>query len=250
MERETRINKFRIYKIHTIFSNCFGAFNVKLWSCKRLNLSLYDIQLFRFFFSLICVESAGGAVLFFTDSSCKMKVLLWFCSSDWIASCWGGRYSITQQRQLAFDCIVMRHFRKLSHSAVSGPSSHSHCSHTPPTSAIGHSVCGFSLHDSKKATATSSKHHPPVAACRNPRGKTLLGLKEWFVWNAEQMNRMRLAVFQAGDDFSYVYIWTYIPNYLRVDWLCYTWSEARYTAINVRPYFFFQHARTSSSLCP
>lgn len=187
----------------------------------------------------------GGAVLFFTDSSCKIKVLLWFCSSDWIISCWGGCCSMNQQRQLVFDCIVMRHFRKLSHS-VSGLNSHSRCSHTPSTNAIGHSVCGFSLHDSKKATATPSKH-PPLWPSAKILGKTLLGLKEWFVWNAEQMKRMTLILFQAGDAFSYVYIWTYIPNYLRVDWLWYTWSEARYTAINVRP---FLHARTSSSLCP
>lgn len=30
MEQETRINKFRIYKIHAISANSFGAFNVKL----------------------------------------------------------------------------------------------------------------------------------------------------------------------------------------------------------------------------
>lgn len=112
------------------------------------------------FFSFVW-KPPGGAVLFFTDSSCKIKVLLWFCSSDWIISCWGGCCSINQQRQLvSVDCIVMRHFRELSHSVVSGLNSHSRCSHTPSTNAIGHSVCGFSLHDSKKATATPSKHPP------------------------------------------------------------------------------------------
>lgn len=165
-------------------------------------------------------------------------------------SCWGGCCSINQQRQLALIVLwwdtsgnsVTQLSLGRTHSRCS-----SRCSHTPSTNAIGHSVCGFSLHDSQKATATPSKHTPPSPWWPSAEilGKTLLGLKEWFVWNAEQMKRTTLILSQAGDDFSYVYIWTYIPNYLRVDWLWYTWSEAKYTAINVRPFFFFTrtHAR-------
>lgn len=212
------------------------------WIC-----SLYDIQLFRFLFFFICVETPRGrcSIFHWFKLQNKSASLVLLIRLDYFLL---RRMLLHQSAAtVSVDCIVVRHFRKLSHSVVSGLNSHSRCSHTPSTNAIGHSVCGFSLHDSKKATATPSKPPPPRWPSAEILGKTLLGLKEWFVWNAEQMKRMRLILFQAGDAFSYVYIWTYIPNYLRVDWLWYTWSEARYTAINVRP---FLHARTSSSLCP
>lgn len=123
------------------------------------------------FFPLICVGiPPGGAVLFFSASLVLLIRL--------------GRFLLRGtllHHSAAFDCIVMRHFRKLSPSAVSGLDSHSRCRRTPPTSAIGHSVCGFSLRHSKKATATPSKHHPPVAACRNPRGKTFFARIEGMI---------------------------------------------------------------------
>lgn len=44
MERESRINKFRIYKIQ--FLQTFGAFHVEFWSCKLWNWLTFDTQRF------------------------------------------------------------------------------------------------------------------------------------------------------------------------------------------------------------
>lgn len=136
------------------------------WIC-----SLYDIQLFRFLFFFICVETPRGrcSIFHWFKLQNKSASLVLLIRLDYFLL---RRMLLHQSAAtVSVDCIVVRRFRKLSHSVVSGLNSHSRCSHTPSTNAIGHSVCGFSLHDSKKATATPSKPPPPpaVAICRNPR---------------------------------------------------------------------------------
>lgn len=132
------------------------------WIC-----SLYDIQLFIFSFVW---KPPGGAVLFFTDSSCKIKVLLWFCSSDWIISCWGGCCSINQQRQLVL--IVL--WWDTSGNSVTQLSlgwTHTVAAATLHPLMLLVTVCVVSpfMTPRRQLQHHPNTHTPLVAICRNPR---------------------------------------------------------------------------------
>lgn len=119
--------------------------------------------------------------------------------------------------------------------------------------AVSHSVCG--LHNFPSSLKEGTHERMPMSwtlyllwLSTGVLCKTWLKLRNDLSGNDKKyIERMDISAFFKLE----IFVWTYIPNYLRIDWLWYTWSEARsrHCAINVTLHvlgFFFLFAQ----FCP
>lgn len=108
---------------------------------------------------------------------------------------------------------------------------------------VSHSVCG--PHNFPSSLKEGSHERMPMSwtlyllwLSTGVLCKTWLKLRNDLSGNDKiYIERMNISAFFKLE----IFVWTYIPNYLRIDWLWYTWSEARcrHCAINVTLYVFF-----------